>query len=112
MPGDTTRTPLTTWRRDIVRATVLAYRAAKGEGATEAESHAAAKAAYLAAGGDPDAAGPVYEIIAAAIRDHGEWFWRPLRRYMDRQERYMRTIGMWPPPMIAQTWPTVPADFE
>lgn len=112
MPADNIRTPLTTWSRDLVRATVVAYRRAKGEGATEAESHAAGRAAYIAAGGDPAAAPRVcMEMVAAAAREHSEWFWRPLQHYMDRRDRYMRSIRMWPPPLNWNAWPKPPEDF-
>jgi hypothetical protein len=47
MPGDTTRTPLRTWRRDVVRATVLAYRKAMGEGLTDWQVGPGTLAAYL-----------------------------------------------------------------
>lgn len=51
MSANTTRTPLTRWSRDISKATVLAYRRAKGEGLEECEAQILTQAAYLAAGG-------------------------------------------------------------
>jgi hypothetical protein len=48
--------PPPTWRRDVVRATVLAYRKAMGEGLTDWQAGPGTLAAYLAAGGDPERA--------------------------------------------------------
>lgn len=113
MPGETIRTPLTTWQRDLVRATVLAYRKAMGEGLTDAQAWPLTREAYLAAGGDPErAATEIPEMVTAAARDHGDWFWRPAHAYADRQDRYMRSIGMWPPPGNWTRWPRPPEDFQ
>jgi hypothetical protein len=111
MPGDTTRTPLRTWRRDVVRATVLAYRKAMGEGLTDWQAGPGTLAAYLAAGGDPERAErDIPEMIAAAARDHGEWFWRPAQLRIEREERFWRRRGIWPPPMNRAEWPPIPDD--
>ena len=112
MPGDTTRIPLSNWRREAVRATVLAYRKAMGEGLTDWQATPHVLAAYLAAGGDPERmATDIPEMVAAAARDHSEWFWRPARDRLDRQHRYMKAIGKWPPPMNWNAWPKPPDDF-
>ena len=112
MPGETTRVPLSNWPREVVRATVLAYRKAMGEGLSDWQATPRVRAAYLAAGGDPTRmATDIPEMIAAAVRDHSEWFWRPARDYLDRQHRYMKSIGMWPPPKNWNAWPKPPDAF-
>ena len=106
MPGETHRIPLSTWRRELVRATVLAYRAAAGAGKLDPDAYAAARDAYIGAEGDPaQAPREVMQIVSAAARDHGEWFWRPVRERLEREERYWRRRGMWPPPKNPQDWP-------
>jgi len=63
-------------------------------------------AAFIAAGGEPAEAGRVVpEIVAAAARDHGEWFWRPVRERVEAEERYWRRRGIWPPPTTPTDWP-------
>lgn len=100
MSPTATRTRLTHWSLDISKATVLAYRRAKGDGLEEHEAQVLTQAAYLAAGGDPAEAGTsIPEIIGAAAPDHREWFWRPLAERLDREERWLRHCGMWPPPL-------------
>lgn len=112
MPGETHRTPLSSWSRDVARATVLAYRAGKGDGADEAECARRAAEAFFAAGGDAARVKvDLYPIISAAARDHTEWFWRPAHAYAERRDRYMRFIGMWPPTGNWSTWPKPPDDF-
>ena len=105
--------PMSAWRREIARATVLAYRRAMVEHGFAQEAYFAGKAAYSAAGGDPERAErDVPMIAAAATRDHSEWFWRPVKARIERQERYLRSTGMWPPPLLdRRSWPPVPADF-
>lgn len=99
MPGDTIRTPIASWNREIFRATVLAYRQAMIEGHLDPVASRRAHETYIAAGGDPRRAGEeVMTYLAAAIRDHGEWFWRPVRQRMAREEAAMRKLGWWPPP--------------
>ncbi|WP_270934430.1 hypothetical protein [Falsiroseomonas oryzae] len=113
MPGDTHRTPLSHWSRDVARATVLAYRRGKADGLPEATCADLAGRAYVASGGDPGRVqGDLYRIISAAARDHGEWFWRPVRERLAREERYMRSIGMWRPPLDRSASLKPPADFE
>jgi hypothetical protein len=113
MPGETTRTPLTRWSVEVARATVLAYRRAMGEGLDDWQSYPLTRAAYLAAGADPDAAPrAIPEIIAAAARDHGEWFWRPVRLRLDREERWLKACGIWPPPFNRSSWPPMPEDVR
>ena len=98
MPGDTTRIPLSNWRREVVRATVLAYRKAMGEGLTDWQATPHVLAADLAAGGDPERmATDIPEMVA--------------RDRLDRQHRYMKAIGKWPPPMNWNAWPKPPDDF-
>ncbi len=112
MSANTTRIPLTRWSRDIVKATVLAYRRAKGEGLEEYAAQPLTRAAYLAAGGDPAEAGTaIPEMIGAAARDHSEWFWRPQNERLEREERWLKHCGMWPPPLNRALWPTMPEDF-
>jgi hypothetical protein len=92
MPGDTTRVPLSNWLREVVRATVLAYRKAMGDGLTDWQATPPVRAAYLAAGGDPKRmATAIPGMIAAAARDHSEWFWRPARNHIARQRRCERS---------------------
>ncbi|SFK99408.1 hypothetical protein [Falsiroseomonas stagni] len=113
MSANTTRTPLTRWSREVAKATVLTYRRAKGGGAEEQEAQQATRAAYLAAGGDPAEAGTsIPEIIGAAARDHGEWFWRPLAERLEREERWLKHCGIWPPPYNRALWPPMPDDFR
>ena len=90
MPHDTHRTPLTSWSRPVAVATVLACRNAMGAQPRAMVAYAAvAGAAFLAAGGDPQRAKrDVPRIVAAAARDHGEWFWRPSRERIAREERW------------------------
>lgn len=99
MPGDTTRVSLKAWPRELVVATVLAYRKAMGDGLTDWEATPIVRAAYLAAGGDPEDKGAVPEMVAAAARDHREWFWRPTRERIEREERDWKRRGIWPPPV-------------
>ena len=82
------------------------------EGLTDWEATPPVRAAYLAAGGDPERmATDIPEMVAAAARDHSEWFWRPARDRLDRQHRYMKSTGMWPPPLNWNAWPKPPDDF-
>jgi hypothetical protein len=112
-PVDTTRAPLTSWRRDVLRATVLAYRRAMGEGLTDWEAGPSVPAAFIAAGGQPELAPTqIPQMIAAAARDHGEWFWRPARERVAREERFWRSRGHWPPLMDRRTWPAIPNDTD
>ena len=99
MPGDTIRTPISTWNRDVFRATVLAYRQAMIEGRLDPVAAARACDAYVAAGGDPArASAEVMSHVAAAIRDHGAWFWRPVHERIAREEAALKKLGWWPPP--------------
>ena len=105
MPGETHRQPLTTWPREVVRATVLAYRAALAEGKLGAEAERAGMDAYVGAGGDPGrAAIDIFPIVSATARDHGEWFWRPVRERVERKEQHLRSSGLWPPPKGRRDW--------
>ena len=100
------------WPRELIRAVALAYRRAMAEGGLDPEAAAAAREAFLAAGGDPDEAGSaIYIIIAEVTRLHSEWFWRPVKARIERENRWLRHIGMWPPPKDRRKWPPVPADF-
>jgi peptidoglycan/xylan/chitin deacetylase (PgdA/CDA1 family) len=111
MPAETAR--LSNWRREVVVATVQAYRRATGEGLTDWQAGPLTRAAYLGAGGDPEAANTaIPAIIGAAARDYPDWFWRPAHAYADRRDRYMRSIGMWPPPLNWNAWPKPPDEFK
>jgi hypothetical protein len=106
--ADTTRTPLTRWPQEVARATALAYRKAAGEGLLGIDRFRPARDAFMAAGGDPaEAPSAVMEIVAAAARDHGEWFWRPSRLRVEAEERYWRGRGIWPPPMGRSLTPKI-----
>ena len=65
VPNDTLHVPLSSWARPVVVAAALAYRTVLGERGEAMEAYRAATAAFLAAGGDPE---------AEAARDHPEWF--------------------------------------
>jgi hypothetical protein len=90
---------LSSWDRAVVVATVLAYRRSMGEQNRATVADKAALAAFIAAGGDPQlAAQDVPAIIAAATREHSEWFWKLARERLERQERAWKARGIWPPP--------------
>lgn len=111
MTGETHRTPIRSWPREMVRATVLAYRAALGDGGLGPEAFQAAREAFIAAGGEPDRAPhDIPLMVSAAARDHGEWFWRPARERVDREERFWRSRGIWPLPLDRRAWPPIPRD--
>jgi hypothetical protein len=106
MPHDAHRTPLTSWSRPVVAATVLACRDSMGAQPRAMVAHAAAEAAFLAAGGDPKLAKrDVPLIVSAAVRDHGDWFWRPCRERIAREEAWWKARGVRPPPMDRSAWP-------
>jgi hypothetical protein len=66
----------------------------------------AAREAFIAAGGDPALAGQdVPASIAAATREHSEWFWRPARERIARGEQEWRARGIWPPQIGARGGP-------
>ena len=103
---DTQQTVRTAWPRPLVVAVVLAYRRAMIEGGLDPEASRAALAAYLAAGGDTaQAPSDIPSIVAAASRDHGDWFWRPVRERIAREEAWWRARGIWPPPKDRRAWP-------
>jgi len=109
---DPHRLPMTTWPCELVRATVLAYRSAMAAGGLDPEATAAARAAYLAAGGDPaEIASAIHTIVAEVTRLRSEWFWRPVKARIEREDRWLRHIGLWPPPLDRSRWPPVPEDF-
>ena len=69
------------FHRLVARATVAAYRDAKGRGEPQEVCFNAAKAACVAAGGDPGALGDaVTRMGVAAPIEHAEWFYAPVRR--------------------------------
>jgi hypothetical protein len=97
---------LSSWDRAVVLATVLAYRGSMGEQPHATVADKAAREAFVAAGGDPALAGQdVPRIIAAATRDHSEWFWRPARERIAREEHEWKARGIWPPPIGARGGP-------
>jgi hypothetical protein len=97
---------LSSWDRAVVVATVCAYRQSMGEQPRATVADKAATAAFIAAGGDPAlAAQDVPQIIAAATRDHTDWFWRPARERLAREEREWKARGLWPPPLGARGGP-------
>ena len=105
MLGETHRAPLTSWSRPVVVATVLAYRRSMGEQPRALVADHAARAAFLAAGGDPgQAARDVVLIVAAAARDHPDWFWLPARERIAREELWWKARGVWPP-VDRSEWP-------
>lgn len=104
-------TTLTVWLRELVRATVLTYRSAKGEGLQETDCYRRARKTYVAASGTPESA--PYEVmlmVAAAARDHPDWFWKPLEERLAREECFWRSRGIWSPPKNRAEWPPIPAD--
>jgi hypothetical protein len=97
---------LSSWSRPVVVATVCAYRRSMGEQPHAVVADKAALAAFIAAGGDlARAAQDVPQIIAAATQEHSDWFWRPARERLERQERAWRARGIWPPPLSARGGP-------
>ena len=105
MTGSTHRAPLTSWSRPVVVATVLAYRCSMGEQPWAPVADRAARAAFLAAGSDPElAARDVVLVVSAAARDHPDWFWRPARERIAREERWWKARGVWPPPKDRSAW--------
>ena len=107
MPGadDTHRTPMPAWPPTVVTAVVQAYRHSMGEQPWTTVADRAAHTAFLVAGGDPERAPhDVACIVSAAACDHGAWFWRPARARIEREERWWKERGTWPP-NIRQVWP-------
>ncbi len=97
---------LSSWSRPVVVATVLAYRNSMGEQPRATVADQAALKAFIAAGGDPAlAAQDVPLIIAAATREHSDWFWRPANDRIAREERAWKARGIWPPPLGARGGP-------
>ena len=106
MPNDTHRVPLSSWARPVVMAVALAYRTVLGERGGAMEAYRAATAAFLAAGGDPEAgARDVVLIVAAVARDHPDWLYRPARERIAREEAWWKARGVWPPPRDRSEWP-------
>lgn len=88
------------FQRDRARVVALAYRAAMVEGCQDRDASARAVAAYIEAGGNPDAAQKdVTRIVAGVAADHSEWLWRPVRARMGREDAAMRKLGWWPGPL-------------
>jgi hypothetical protein len=88
-----------------LRAVVLAYRAAKGEGLEEREAAEFAIAAYLRFGGTREEAGrDLYAMIAAVAAQHGEWFSRPERERHAREKAALQAAGWWPGPNDPQAY--------
>ncbi len=70
------------------------------------EAYRAAADAFLAAGGDPEAAArDVPLIVSAVARDHPDWLYRPVRERIAREERWWKAQGVWPPPKDRREWP-------
>ena len=93
----------------VARATVSAYRDAMGRGEPQEACFAAAKAACVAVGGDPGALGDAaMRMVTAASIEHGEWFYAPVRRRLEHEERHLRALGCWPPPLDRKKWPLIP----
>lgn len=86
--------------REQLRAVVLAYRTVMAEGYGAGPAGEAAKAAYLAHGGDPAQAlrEPGW-MIATVATQHGEWFWRPVKARLEHEEAALRWAGQWPGPL-------------
>lgn len=104
--GETHRTSLSSWSRPLTVAVVVAYRNTMGATGEAKEAFGAARDAFLAAGGDPDlAARDVPLIVSAAARDHPDWFHRPARERIAREEAWWKARGIWPPPKDRREWP-------
>ncbi|MBU8538263.1 hypothetical protein [Falsiroseomonas tokyonensis] len=103
--------PVTTWPRELLLTTILAYRNAHGAGLPEGDCVTLAVNAYLGAGGNPDLAqrAPL-QMIASISGRHPEWFWRPAHRRMEREARFWKARRQWPPPLNRSTWPPIPDD--
>ncbi len=99
--NDTHRTaspPPPPWPRTVVVAVVGAYRQSMGEQPWSTVADRAARGAFLAAGGDPErAAHDIPLILSTAARGHSAWFWRPARARIEREERWWKERGIWPP---------------
>src|SRR3712207_2310252 len=109
---DSHQPPMERWPREPVRAVALAYHRALAEGGLDPEATAAAREAYLVAGGDPDEiASAIHTIVAEVTRLHGEWFWRPVKARIERENRRLHHVALWPPPLDRSKWPPVPPDF-
>lgn len=92
--------PLVGLQQEQIRAAALAYRTAMTEGEQDAPAMRRAIAAYVAAGGGRDtAAADARRIVASVSTEHGEWFWRPVRERLAREEYAMRKLGWWPGPL-------------
>jgi hypothetical protein len=97
---------LSSWDRAVVVATACAYRQSMGEQPQATVADKAAHDAFIAAGGDPAlAARDVPRIIGAVTREHSEWFWKPARERLEREERAWKARGVWPPPLGARGGP-------
>lgn len=108
MPGNPHPIPLATWSRPMVIGVVMAYRTAHANGLGDVAAWEAARTAYVAAAGALERSPTDMPlIVSAAIRDHCDWFWRPVRARVEREERYWRGRGILPPPMNRATWPEI-----
>jgi putative SOS response-associated peptidase YedK len=98
------------WPVEVVRAVCIAHRENCAVGRREPDAWRCLRDAYFTAGGDPrDVASAPMQIIAVVSRDHDDWLWGPARRRIEREHRYWKTLGIWPPPMSPSDWPD---DFE
>jgi hypothetical protein len=98
---------LADWPRGMVVAVAQAYRTASGRGEHWQVCMNAAEAAYIASGGDPAHSWDVTKNILAVVRrEHPDWFWRPARERIERQEAHWKGRGIWPPPLAwSARWP-------
>jgi hypothetical protein len=74
--------------RPAWRAAAVAYRIARGQGQSDPASHLAAVAAVLEVHPDftrKQASAEAVSAVAYAAAWHTDWFWAPLRRYLDAQ---------------------------
>ena len=80
--------------RPAWRAAAVAYRIARGQGQSEHASHLAAREAVLEVHPEftqKQASAEAVSAVAYAAAWHTDWFWAPLRRYLDAQRAARRS---------------------
>jgi hypothetical protein len=82
--------------RPAWRAAAVAYRIARGQGQSEHASHLAAVAAVLEVHPEftqKQASAEAASAVCYAAAWHTDWFWAPLRRYLDAHRDTRRSGG-------------------
>ena len=100
--------PLDHWPREMVIACVRAYQHTAVNGGTALDGWNAAEKVYLEMGGTAeDPFREAKNILEAVQRDHPDWFWKPIREWLDKWNAYWKRLGIERPKAYSK-WPGWP----